>query len=517
MTFQLANRAPVRSPVSSTGKRLPVQASVSPAGGVPIMPARARRSRLGTQAKIVSSRLAGETAACNNFRLRRGGGERRKAGSLTSPKRGEQLSPAERERQARLRRFTLQDHAARLLPLERVAACARRISDLAGSVEGRYNPQSHSAHYRGLQTCGSVWHCPICAAKISEQRREELSRLVKKHVDAGGSVWMTTYTVQHHTYTNLADLLKRFLEARRKMRQGRRGMALRKEFDIIGTVSVLEVTWSPRNGWHPHIHELVLSSLPGEQFPMQQYESIARAAWKDAAQAQGLAMNAHGFQMDQTFGAVQDYITKFGHEPTNKTPWGVEAEMTKAHIKQARSEAGMTPFALLGAIADGLEKYAPRWQEYASVFKGRKQLTYSPGLKERYQEEEKTDEELAAEGETTEAITLVDLSPDQWNVVVERRARGGLLELIRTGRIGEIIEGLAEIGVQVQPPEMRGWQVATPDGQGKALTVCFSRELRRWRCSVLLDRAGPDGYRYQIYDVSDITVVGAGVPVQACA
>jgi hypothetical protein len=211
------------------------------------------------------------------------------------------------------------------------------------------------------------------------------------------------------------------------------------------------------------------------------------------------------------------YITKFGHEPTSKTPWGVEAEMTKAHIKQARTEAGMTPFALLGAIADGLEKYAPRWQEYASVFKGRKQLTYSPGLKARYQEEEKTDEELADEGETTEALTLVDLSPEQWNVVVERRARGGLLELIRTGRIGEIIEGLAEIGVQVQPPEMRGWQVSTPGGQGKALTVCLSQELRCWRCSVMLDQVGPDGYHYQIYDLSDITVVSAGVPVQACA
>ena len=71
------------------------------------MPARARRSRLGTQAKIVSSRLAGGTAALNNFRLRRGGGLGRKAGSPNSPKRGEQLSPAEKERQARLLKHLL--------------------------------------------------------------------------------------------------------------------------------------------------------------------------------------------------------------------------------------------------------------------------------------------------------------------------------------------------------------------------------------------------------------------------
>src|SRR5579883_240529 len=189
----------------------------TPMGGVQIVPARARRSRLGTMAKIVSNRMSSGTARSNNFR-HRWGWDGRKANSLKSIKRREQLSPEEKERQARLRRFTLQDQAARLLPAERKAACMRRVSDIASSVEGRYNPHSHSAHYRGLQTCGSVWHCPVCAVKISEQRREELARLVKKHVDAGGSVWMTTYTVQHKHYTDLADLLKRLLEARRKMR-----------------------------------------------------------------------------------------------------------------------------------------------------------------------------------------------------------------------------------------------------------------------------------------------------------
>jgi hypothetical protein len=98
--------------------------------------------------------------------------------------------------------------------------------------------------------------------------------------------------------------------------------------------------------------------------------------------------------MNRTYGAVQDYITKYGHEPEGK-PWGVESEMVKGHTKQGRGEQHWTPFGLLGAIADGFEELAPHFQEYAAVFKGRKQLNFSPGFKACYQEEEKTDEELA--------------------------------------------------------------------------------------------------------------------------
>jgi Replication protein len=438
--------------------------------------------------------------------LARSGEKRGVSKKRKSPQAGEwtTLPRADRERLARLRRFELQDHAARLLPAERVRGCMRRLSDVADGVEGRYHPATHSAHYRGLQTCGSVWHCPICAAKISERRRDELTRLVEKHIAAGGSVWMTTYTIQHSRFDDLADLLKRFLEARRKMRQGRRGLALRHDFQVRGTVSVLEVTWSKEHGWHPHVHELVFSSE--KHMNPQAYDQAARSAWRDAAKSQGLSMNEHGFQIDRTYGAVQDYITKYGHEPEGK-PWGVESEMVKGHTKQGRGEQHLTPFGLLGAIADGFEELAPRFQEYAAVFKGRKQLNFSPGLKACYQEEEKTDEELAAEGEKDEYLTLVYLPDEQWEQVVKQRRRGGLLEAIRTGKVGDIVEGLAEIGIDTQPPDMRNWRVATPAGDGSVLSVVYETHRGRWRCSVMLDQA-ENGRRWRAFDLREVVVIG---------
>nr|MDQ2887761.1 protein rep [Chloroflexota bacterium] len=318
-------------------------------------------------------------------------------GSRRKPKiggAGEVLPKSEQERQARLRRFELQNHAARLLPSDRVARCLRSMAFMADRVEVRCRPAEQCAHYRGLQTCGSVWHCPVCAAKISERRRDELACLVEKHIAAGGSVWMTTYTIKHKRFDDLSDMLQRFLEARRKMRQGRRGMALRNDFQIVGTVSVLEVTWSKENGWHPHVHELVFSS--DLAMSPDAYDQAARSAWRDAAKSQKLKMNGHGFQIDRTYGAVADYIAKFGHEPISDRPWGIESEITKGHTKRGRVERHYTPFALLDAIADGHENLVPKWQEYARVFKGRKQLNYSPGLKARYQEEETEDDAIAA-------------------------------------------------------------------------------------------------------------------------
>jgi len=286
-------------------------------------------------------------------------------------------------------------------------------------------------------------------------------------------------------------------------------MALRRDFGVLGTVSVLEVTWSPRNGWHPHIHELVFSDQA--DMDPDAYDLAARSAWKDAAGKMSLTMNAHGFKIDRTFGAVQDYITKFGHEPASKTPWGTESEMVKGHIKKSRSEDGMTPFGLLAAITDGLDMYEPLWREYAGAFKGRKQLNFSPGLKKLYGLEDKKDEELVAEGEKDESLTLVEVSPAQWDQVVDAKARGGLRELTYTGRPGEVIAGLAEIGIEASPPDMTGWRVNGPDGDGEVKMVrADAYAPGGWRAWVYLDGPGSLYDRLHVYALWDVEVLSDG-------
>ena len=49
---------------------------------------------------------------------------------------------------------------------------------------------------------------------------------------------------------------------RSKRKMGRSGQALRHDFQMTGTIRVLEVTRSKENGWHPHVHGLVFSMDP---------------------------------------------------------------------------------------------------------------------------------------------------------------------------------------------------------------------------------------------------------------
>lgn len=58
------------------------------------------------------------------------------------------------------------------------------------------SPGGH-AFTSGLQTCGSVWNCPICSFKIRIKRAAELAAAIAAHKAAGRSVLLLTLTTQH--------------------------------------------------------------------------------------------------------------------------------------------------------------------------------------------------------------------------------------------------------------------------------------------------------------------------------
>ncbi len=270
--------------------------------------------------------------------------------------------------ESRLVKWQLHRTAQALLPHERVAFCMRRLQ--ASTVEVYYSPDQQSAHYRGLMACGSVWVCPICAAKISEHRRIELEQAIAQCIANGGAVYLVTYTIAHQRYDRLSTLLQAFLAARKRLRQGRAAQAVRKQFGILGTISVREVTWSKQNGWHPHCHELVFCST---DIDLDAYDKAAREQWQHCVELEGLSINEHGFQVSGTYGSVADYVAKFGREPVG-TPWSAATEMTKGHLKRGHNDEHLTPFAMLWQISQGCNEFIPIFKEYAQWFKGKHQL-----------------------------------------------------------------------------------------------------------------------------------------------
>jgi hypothetical protein len=368
--------------------------------------------------------------------------------------RGKTDERAEAMKWKRLLRWALQAEARALLPNERVAECLRKLNPIAGNVEVLHNAEHQVAHYKSLVVCGSVWLCPLCAAKISERRRDELIQAITAHITQQGAVYMATYTISHTRFDDLPDLLRTFLRARKRLKQGEYAQRRKGSFGVVGTISVLETTWSLLNHWHPHIHELIFTVAQQDERGVSAYEAVSRMAWKQAAERERLHMNEHGYRLDRTFGAVADYIAKFGREPPC-TPWGVEAEMTKGHLKHGRGPVEhLTPFGVLYQVYLGQEELIPVFKEYARCFKGRHQLTWSSGLRRRLLGDgrEKTDEELAAE-EREEAVLLGRLTRRQWRVVLANDVRGELLEVAHRGDWQRVIAFLASIGSDITEEE----------------------------------------------------------------
>lgn len=322
----------------------------------------------------------------------------------------------------RLERWQLQKVAGRILERLnfRVSSCFRQI--IQQSNVGICLEKSGEAHYKGLLICGSVWVCPVCAAKISERRRSELVEAVSRWKEEGGTVYFLTLTAPHHRLDDLKCLLRRFSKARGlfKNRKAYKKWAL--SIGLKGSVRALEVT-DGGNGWHVHTHELLFCKSPVQPWggSPRPVSSDILPAWQKACVDAGLEMpNTHGLSIEDGV-----YAAKYASK------WGIESELTKAHIKKGR-EGRLTPFDLLREVLNvGCADSHDSFTEYAKAFYGKRQLVWSAGLRSLLKlEEEKSDIEVAEEEEEG-SVLLGSLTVLQWKVILSADKRGELLRVAK--------------------------------------------------------------------------------------
>ncbi|MFF6976041.1 MULTISPECIES: hypothetical protein [Streptomyces] len=65
-----------------------------------------------------------------------------------------------------------------------------------------------AARFAGLQSCHSVWSCPICQARIRAARSVELEKAALAWLKAGHGLYMATLTVPHWSRVRLASQVK---------------------------------------------------------------------------------------------------------------------------------------------------------------------------------------------------------------------------------------------------------------------------------------------------------------------
>jgi hypothetical protein len=363
----------------------------------------------------------------------------------------------------RTERMDLQRVAGGMTPEMRVAHCLWTPTSKTVELVKR----GPDARFTGVQTCGSVWSCPCCSARISEVRRCELRQLEEWAGSQKLRLVMMTLTARHRGRA-LGDMVDRLSLAKRRM-QNRKGWQRIRGEQLVGTVSVREATHGDKHGWHPHYHVLCLVQAGSDEEAIALLEPL-RAAWLDCLRKEGLTGTADRAFHLQSGDAVSAYISKHGRDEADRKgatearpAWGIAEEMTLARTKRGR-EGGRSPWQILRDAASGDECSIRLWQEYARTMQGRRQQVWSDGLKEACGVAEVEDEE-AAEGEEytpEEDQTLAIWTRPEWRRVRPRRAQilaaaeagGGPAEIeaaCREPQPGRVCDGFQLLEVSLVP------------------------------------------------------------------
>jgi len=252
----------------------------------------------------------------------------------------------------------------------RVRHCGSAVvngdSAVIGTREGRVTVY-------GILSCGSVHECPTCRARICAERADEIKKTVKKYREIGGSTYLLTLTIQHAVGDDLKKMRRGIANAWRYVCQGRAWQNFKKQYKI-SYIRGSEQTHG-RNGWHPHLHVLLLCE--SGEFPVESARAYISERWRSAVLRE--LGEKHVPRADKigtdlrAVSSAQEYISKLG------------LEMTQAPTKIAKKH-GKTALQILESIKnsetdDEKKKYSKLWRAYAKQMKGARVLTWSRGLK----------------------------------------------------------------------------------------------------------------------------------------
>lgn len=339
-------------------------------------------------------------------------------------------APAELRFDKRKRRFDARYWLWRFTTLPRVAYCGRFPTSTGGGVGVRL--RDGVAGFAGLQTCGSVWVCPVCNAKIMRRRGLEIGSSVDAWVGEGRQVAFMTFTVRHTKRDSLATVWASIAKAWRRVVQGKGWQTDQMKHGIEGFVKVIEVTYG-RNGWHVHVHSLLfLHQLDSTDVHKLQRSMFNR--WAKGAESLGLRaplMKAQDVRIISDSETGQAELARYLSKAQLATSIGVE--LTASQGKTARSALSTrTTWAVLDDAMAGLADAVDLWLEWEGTSRGKRQMSWSLGLRDRLGlMAEESDENVAAEefGSADDTVAIIW----GWDQLAERKLMAECLRAVEIG------------------------------------------------------------------------------------
>jgi hypothetical protein len=235
----------------------------------------------------------------------------------------------------------------------------------------------------------------VCSAVIRHGRSAEIQTAADRWTETGGGVSMLTLTTRHRKSDPLAGNLDLALKGWENLTKGRQWRAIRERLGLVGYIRAVEVTWGWSNGWHPHIHALLLTERPLTDAEALALQREVFGLWEGVVTALGgrKLSRRHGVKVSAATSA--EYVAKVQEHDR------AGLEMARLDLKSGRA-GNLMPFELLDDQA-----LAAEWVEYVDATWRRRAITWSRGLKVLLSIGERTDEEVLAETETSDLIGLM--------------------------------------------------------------------------------------------------------------
>lgn len=298
------------------------------------------------------------------------------------------------------------------------------------------NDINSEASVGNLQTCGSVWSCPVCAAREAVAKGLEVKKALQYANENNLIPIMVTLTASHKIHTPLRDFKARFKSAWNMFSSHRRWRTFKRKYGLKHWIANREVTYG-LNGWHYHMHLLLFMDAVDLKYADESIglERLLTSLWLDClAHNALLGTDEYALKVSAHESVGAEYLTKIGLTEDAKTG-DLQYEMTASGNKKS----GYTIWDILRHASYGDRLSVRLYLEFIEAMFGDSFLSFSKGFLPLL-------EDIKLEGDDEEKQTKKDwlaIAPYWWQIVFRSYSIADLLEVAaRTRNIEAVREFL---------------------------------------------------------------------------
>lgn len=341
------------------------------------------RENFGTNAETAAARQKARDSRRLKWKLREAS---KRAEALYSPDEGKVTSAVTDSATGEV---TFQSFSNRRLKCGRVRRSA--------TVKLMYDRASDRAWFDGIILCRNMG-CPTCSRVRLHAYGEVIRETVDRWQDAGADrVFLLTLTGQHGRTTDTAALWTAMADAWADAMTGREAQEFRAQVGLVDWCKRVEVTHSTRNGYHPHLHVLLIYREPPG---WRRLLATARRFW--SWWADGLKRRGFNSLLRVPAGKSPDVGKLLGIKITNADRAGdyltkmgfggkLALELTNTAAKESKTyEAGVAyasrsmhrvllDYAETGRAVDGAT-----WVRFCELQRGRRIIDWSRALRRTF-------------------------------------------------------------------------------------------------------------------------------------